>query len=106
MICDKKLPWNTEITQISKKKFKKRINDITNILTEIPSSIPTQKKSITSVDMHVIGDASIVANYAAVYAVVIQPSAISQGLVTSQSRISKRDLTIPRFEFLHIWHVI
>ena len=50
--------------------------------------------------MHVIGNASIVANYAAVYAVVNQPSAISQGLVTSQLRISKRDLTIPRLELV------
>ena len=29
-----------------------------------------------------------------------QPSAISQGLVASKSRISKRDLTIPRLELV------
>ena len=105
-LCDKKLPWDTEIPQILKKKFKKWVNDITNILIEIPRSIPTHKESITSVDLHVFGDASIVANCAAVYAVVNQPSAISQGLVASKSRISKRDLTIPSLKFLHIWHVI
>ena len=99
-LCDKKLPWDTEIPQILKKKFKKWVNDITNILIEIPRSIPTHKESITSVDLHVFGDASIVANCAAVYAVVNQPSAISQGLVASKSRISKRDLTIPRLELV------
>ena len=31
-----------------------------------------------------------------------QPSAISQGLVASKSRISKRDLTIPRLELVSI----
>ena len=50
---------------------------------EIPRSIPTHKESITSADLHVFEDASIVANCAAVYAVVDQPSAISQGLVAS-----------------------
>ena len=99
-LCDKKLPWDTEIPQILKKKFTKWVNDITNILIEIPRSIPTHKESITSVDLHVFGDASIVANCAAVYAVVNQPSAISQGLVASKSRISKRDLTIPRLELV------
>ena len=105
-LYDKKLPWESEIPQILNKKFKKWVNDITNIIIEIPRSIPTHKESITSVDLHVFGDVSIVANCAAVYAVVNQPSVISQGLVASKLRISKRDLTIPRLEFLHIWHVI
>ena len=49
----------------------------------MPRSIPTHKESITSVDLHVFGNASIVVNCAAVYAVVNQPSAISQGLVVN-----------------------
>ena len=100
-LCDKELHWDTIILQILKKNFlKKWVNDITNIPTEIPGSIPTSKESITSVDLHVFGDASILANCAAVYAVVNQPSEISQGLVASKSRISKRDLTIPRLELV------
>ena len=78
-LYDKKLPWDTEILQILKKKNLKWVNDITNILFEMSRSIVTHEESITSVDMHVLGDASIVANSAAVYAVVNQPSAISQG---------------------------
>ena len=54
-LCDKKLPWNTEIPQILKKKLKKWVNDITNILIEIPRSILTHKESVTSVDLHVFG---------------------------------------------------
>ena len=80
--------------------MKKWENDITNTLIEILRSIPTHKEAITSVDLHVFGDASIVANCAAVYAIVNQPPAISQGLVASKSRISKRDLTIPRLELV------
>ena len=99
-LCAKKLPWNTEIPQILKKKIKKWVNDIANILIEIRRSIPTHNESITSVDLHVFGDASILANCAAIYAVVNQPSPISQGVVPSQLQISKRDLTIPRLELV------
>ena len=45
---------------------------------------------------------SLEANCAAVYAVVNQLLAISQGLVASKSRISKRDLAIRRLELVSI----
>ena len=45
-------------------------------------------------------DASIVANCAAVYAVVYQPNSVSQGLVTSKSQISKQNIAIPRLELI------
>ena len=77
-------------------KEKNCVNNITNIPTEIPRSIPTNKKSITSVDMLTFGDDSILANCAAVN----QPSAISQELVPCKSRISKRNLIIPRLELV------
>ena len=99
-LCDKKLPWGTETPQILKKKFKKWVNDITNILIEILRSIPTHKESITSLDLHVFRDASVVSNCAAVCAIVNQPSAIGQGLVAITLRISKKDPTIPRLELV------
>ena len=99
-LCDKKRPWDTEIPQILKKKFKKVVNYITNILIELPRSILTHKESLTSVDLHVFGNASILANCAAVDAVLNQSPAISQGLVASKSRISNRDLTFPGLELV------
>ena len=97
-LCDKKLSWDTETPQTLNRSFKKWVNDITNIPIEIARSIPTNKESITSADPHVFKDAFIIANCAAVYAVVNQFRAISQGPVASKSRISKRDLTNPRLE--------
>ena len=76
------------------------VNDITNILIELPRSFPTHVGSVTSVDLHVFGDASFLANCAAVDAVLNQSPAISQGLVASKSRISKRDLTFPGLELV------
>ena len=73
-LCQKKLPWDTEIywslPNSKQQQLKKWVNDNTNILLEIPQSFPTHKESTTSVELPVLGDASIVANYAAVYAVV------------------------------------
>ena len=74
-LCQKKLPWDTEIywslpNSKQQQQLKKWVNDNTNILLEIPQSFPTHKESTTSVELHVLGDASIVANCAAVYAVV------------------------------------
>ena len=97
-LCDKKLHWDPKIPQILKKNIKKWVNDITKIPIKIPRSIPTNKKSITSVDLHVFGDASVLGNCAAVYAAVIQVRAIGQDLVASKFRISKRDLAISRLE--------
>ena len=74
MLCRKKLPWDTEITQTLKKNFKKWVSSIP---IEIPKSIPSNKESITCVDLIVFGKASILANCAAVNAVLNHPSAIS-----------------------------
>ena len=59
-----------EIQKSPNIKEKICLNDITNILIEIPRSIPTHKESITSVVLYVFEDANIVANCAADYAVV------------------------------------
>ena len=74
MSYNKKLRWDTEIPQILKKKFKKWIKDISSIPTEILRPIPNNKETITFV-IQVFGDASILANSAAAYDVVSQPSA-------------------------------
>ena len=68
--------------------------------TELPRSIPLAQVSITAIDLHVFADASIVANYATVYAVFYQSSSVSQGLVTSKSRISKHNITILRLKLI------
>ena len=68
--------------------------------TELSRSISLVQDSITTTDLHVLADASIVANCAAVYAVVYQPNSVSKGLITSKSRISKHNITIPRPELI------
>ena len=97
-LCDEKIPWNAEAPEHFKSKFLKRVRDTSSLKNEIPRLVALNKESITAVDFHIFGDASIVASFPVVYAVVHQPSVTKQGLGVSKSRISKKNLTIPRLE--------
>ena len=92
-LCDEKIPWNTEAPEHPKNRFVKWVRDTLR-------SVALNKESITAVDLHVFGDASIVSSCAVVYEVVYQPSITSQELVVSKSCISKENLTIPRLELV------
>ena len=64
----------------------------------MPRSATRKKESINAVELHVFVDASIVASCAIVYVAVYQPSVTNQGLVVSESRISKKNFNIPKLE--------
>ena len=55
---------------------------------------------MTAIYQHVFGDASILSNCSAVYAVVNQPSITSKELLVSKNRLSKKDLTVPMLELV------
>ena len=66
----------------------------------IPRSIPTKYAVINGVELHGFGDASKDGCCSAIYAVVYQGNQVSRGLLTSNSRIAKRDMSIPRLELI------
>ena len=68
-----------------------------NIQIEIPIS-NSFRETITNIDVHLFSDVSINGVCTVAYAVIYQPNKISQGLITSKSRLAKRNLTIPRLE--------
>ena len=72
-LCDKKIPWDAEAPEHLKNKFVKWMRDTLNLKNEIPRSVALNKESITAVDFHVFGDASMVASCAVIYAVVHHP---------------------------------
>ena len=65
---------------------------------EVPRSLVEYREEILSIDLRAFRDAS--SNSAAVYAVTQQSSGITQGLVTSKSRLAKKSLTTPRLELV------
>ena len=76
------------------------MRDSSSFKNEMPRPVALNKKSITAVDLHVIGDASIVASCTTVYALFHQPSVTNKGLAVSKSCISEKNLTIPRLELV------
>ena len=67
---------------------------------EIPRSVATLIGEITGVHLHLFADASNLACCAAAVAVVEQQGGMSKGLLTSKSRISKRNTSIARLELV------
>ena len=63
-------------------------------------SIPLYQEEIDEIQLHAFGDASGRGVCAAVYAVVMQASDVSQGLITAKSRLAKQGLTISRLELV------
>ena len=66
----------------------------------MPRSIVEDQEEINYINLHAFGDASSQGLSAAVYAVMHQPSDISQGLVAAKSRIGKNGLTILRLKLV------
>ena len=52
------------------------------------------------IDIHVFADESLLGTCAVAYAVTRQSSGAKKGLITTKSRLSKRQLTIPRLELV------
>ena len=95
-LYDLRMPWDNEIPQEIENKSVKWVNGL-NIKIEIPRSISIRE---TNIDIHLFSDASMNGVWTVQYAVIYQPNKISQGLITSKSRLAKRNLTIPRLELI------
>ena len=74
----------------------------------LPDKVTTERalvkhrEDIESIELHTFGDASIKGVSSAVYAVVMQPSGMTQGLVAAKPRLVKQGLTIPRLELVSV----
>ena len=66
----------------------------------VPRSIARDIRKINKVHLHVFADASNVACSAATIAVIEYSNGVIKGLLTSKSRISKRNITIARLELV------
>ena len=69
-LCDNKISWDAEVSKGRKTKFEKWANDVSSIKTKVPTSILLKKESVTSIDLHVFGDTSAMANCSVIYALI------------------------------------
>ena len=76
-ICESRISWDESVPQTIKLKWGKWKIDVVNKI-EIPRSLTLKLELITSVDLHIFGDASTLGYFAVAYAVVSQPSKVNQ----------------------------
>ncbi|XP_028410907.1 uncharacterized protein LOC114533565 [Dendronephthya gigantea] len=96
--CEEKKGWNAEVSPELKKQWHKWNKQLKNV--EVPRSLTGNSKETKAIELHVFADASNLACSAVTIAVVEHSSGTIKGLLTSKSRISKRNTSIPRLELV------
>ena len=98
-ICDRKLSWDAQLPTDLLKQWLKWMKTLPNQVS-ISRSISTEGTEITLIELHGFADASILGCCAVVYAVVRHGNLTSQSILVSKSRLSRKNLTIPRLELV------
>ena len=96
--CEESKSWNAEVSESLKRKWIKWNNQMKNV--KVPRAITKESDLIEAIHLHLFADDSNLACCAATVAVVKQKTGTVQGLLTSKSRISKRNTSIPRLELV------
>ncbi|XP_068742456.1 uncharacterized protein [Montipora capricornis] len=96
--CDEKIGWNTEVNSVNPRDWLKWSSQLRNI--KVPRSVARDVNKIKAVRLHVFADASNIACSAVAIAVVEHSTGFVKGLLTSKSRISKRNTSISRLELV------
>ena len=96
--CEAKLPWDAPVTGEFLKRWTTFITTLPRAIA-VPRALTLFREPIDFVDLHVFGDASKLGTGTVAYAVVHQPSGVSQGIIAAKARVSKK-ATIPRLELI------
>ena len=96
--CNEKIGWSTEVNSVNSRDWLKWSSQLRNI--KVPRSIARDISKIKAVYLHVFADASNIACSVVTIAVVEHSTGFVKGLLTSKSRISKRNTSISRLELV------
>ena len=96
-ICDSKLKWDADLPE--ERRWEKWLKNVP-VQLKMPRAIPREIGVIVKLILHGFADASLLGWCAVIYAVVKQTGVISRGFLISKTRLTKRDLTIPRLELV------
>ena len=92
--CHQKKAWDAPLPEEIADWWRKWERGLSEALS-VKRGIPLYQEEIDEIQLHAVGDASGRGVCAAVYAVVMQASGVSQGLITAKSCLAKQGLTIP-----------
>ena len=95
--CEQK-GWDTEVSKPLVRDYFRWLRQLRQV--KIPRSLVKDNRKVKSVKLHIISDASDKACLSAIIAVVEQGTEKVKSLLTSKSRISKRNTSTPRLELV------
>ena len=98
-ICESRLPWDEKVSDRLGQEWLKFVKSLPNKV-EVSRSLARFREPVEGVVLHAFGDTSSSGISSAVYAVIIQASGVSKGLIAAKSRLAKENLTIPRLELV------
>ena len=96
--CDEKKGWNTEVSSALQKQWFKWTEQLCNV--KIPRSIIHKHNKVIAIHLHLFADASMLACSTVAIVVAELDIGLVKGLLTSKSRISKRNTSIARLELI------
>ncbi|XP_028413770.1 uncharacterized protein LOC114536615 [Dendronephthya gigantea] len=97
-VCDERASWNAEVGDNVKRDFLRWTGQLRNV--RVPRSIAKDIRKLKKVHLHVFADASNVVCSTVTIAVIEHSTGVVKRLLTSKSRISKRNTTIARLELI------
>ena len=96
--CDENKGWNSEVSPALTRDWLRWVKQLRNV--KVPRSLTKDCKKVKSVRIHQFADASNLACSTVTKAVVEQGTDKVKGLLTSKSRIAKRNTSFPRLELI------
>ena len=97
--CNLRTGWDEQLPSDLADKWAKWESRSPERITFVRALVQYQEP-ISSISLHVFGDASGVGVATAAFTVVTQPSGVTQGIVAAKARLAKQGLTIPRLELV------
>eukprot|EP00795_Rhopilema_esculentum_P000677 gene677-biopygen7196 len=96
--CDETKGWNSEISKPLVKDYLKWVEQLKNV--KVPRNLIKDNRKVKGINLHIFADASAVACSSVTIALIQHETGIVKGLLTSKSRISKRNTSISRLELV------
>ena len=98
-VSENRLPWDEKVSDRMGHEWLKFVRNLPNKV-EVSQSLARFREPVEGVVLHAFCDTSGSGISSAVYAVFTQASGVSKGLIAAKSRLTKKNLTIPRLELV------
>ena len=96
--CDETKGWKAEVSDELKKEWIKWMSQLKSV--RVPRSVARGVGRVQAIHLHVFADARNIACSTVVIAVIEGTTGVLKGLLTSKSRISKRNTSMARLELV------